>query len=69
MGGPALPRKLDVSVADEVRLAGEASESRGQTTVYLVEEGRAIAGFGLADRVGDESHAAVDALHALGTRS
>lgn len=66
MGGPALLRKLDVSVTDEVRSAGERSESRGQTTVYLIEEGRAIAVFGLADRVRDESHAAVEALHALG---
>lgn len=66
MGGPALLRKLDVTVTDEVRSAGERSESRGQTTVYLIEEGRAIAVFGLADRVRDESHAAVEALHALG---
>ncbi len=66
MGGPALLRKLSVSIPDEIGSAGETSESRGQTTVYLIEEDRAIAVFGLADRVREESRAAVDALHALG---
>ena len=66
MGGPALLRKLDIDVPEGVREAGEGSESRGQTTVYLVEGGRAIAVFGLADKIREESLAAVQALHALG---
>lgn len=66
MGGPALLRKLSPSIPDEVRSAGEESESRGQTTVYLLEGDDAIAVFGLADRVRPESHEAVASLHELG---
>jgi Cu2+-exporting ATPase len=66
MGGPALLRKLEPSVASAIRSAGEESERRGQTTVYLIEDGETIAVFGLADKVREESRAAVDALHALG---
>jgi Cu2+-exporting ATPase len=66
MGGPALLRTLDATVPDAVRSAGEASEGRGQTTVFLVESGGAIAVFGLADKVREESRAAVDALHRMG---
>ena len=66
IGGPALLRKLQPAIPAPVRSAGEESERRGQTTVYLLEDGEAIAVFGLADRVREESRAAVDALHALG---
>ncbi|MDX1492861.1 MAG: heavy metal translocating P-type ATPase [Longimicrobiales bacterium] len=66
MGGPALLRKLDVELPSAVREAGEESERRGQTTVYLVEAGSAVAVFGLADKVREESRAAVQALHELG---
>ena len=66
IGGPALLRKLQPAIPRPVRSAGEESERRGQTTVYLLEDGEAIAVFGLADRVREESRAAVDALHALG---
>jgi Cu2+-exporting ATPase len=68
IGGPALLRKLQPEIPPSVRSAGEESERRGQTTVYLLEDGEAIAVFGLADRVREESRAAVDALHALGVR-
>ena len=66
IGGPALLRKLQPAIPPPVRSAGEESERRGQTTVYLLEDGVAIAVFGLADKVREESRAAVDALHALG---
>ena len=66
MGGPALLKKLDTRVSQVIRSAGEESERRGQTTVYLVEDGEAIAVFGLADKVREESRAAIDALHRLG---
>lgn len=66
VGGPALLRKVDAEVPEAIRDAGRASEGKGHTTVYLVEDGRALAVFALADRVRDESHAAVEALHAQG---
>jgi Cu2+-exporting ATPase len=66
IGGPALLRKLDAEVPARIAEAGWESEERGQTTVYLLEEERAIGVIGLADRVRPESREAVDALHALG---
>ena len=66
MGGPALLRKLQPAIPPGIHSAGEESERRGQTTVYLLENGEVIAVFGLADKVREESRAAVDALHALG---
>ena len=68
IGGPALLRKLQPAIPPPIRSAGDESERRGQTTVYLLEDGEAIAVFGLADRVREESRAAVDALHTLGVR-
>ena len=66
IGGPALLRKLEPTVPDAVRAKGEESERRGQTTVFLIENGKAIAVFGLADKVREESREAVDALHDMG---
>ncbi|MDH3206830.1 MAG: heavy metal translocating P-type ATPase [Gemmatimonadota bacterium] len=66
MGGPAFLRTLDATVSDAIHVAGEESERRGQTTVYLLEGGRALAVFGLADKVREESRAAVEALHRMG---
>ena len=68
IGGPALLKKLEPTIPPSVRSAGEESERRGQTTVYLLEDGEAIAVFGLADRVREESRAAVDALHKMGVK-
>jgi len=66
MGGPALLRSLDVRPDEALTAAAAESESRGQTTVYLIEDGRVLAVFGLADRVREESREAVDALHRQG---
>jgi Cu2+-exporting ATPase len=66
IGGPALIETLKAELPAGLREAGEESERRGQTTVYLFEDGRAIAVFGLADKVREESRAAVDTLHGLG---
>ncbi|MGD8728577.1 MAG: heavy metal translocating P-type ATPase [Gemmatimonadota bacterium] len=66
VGGPALIRRLEAELPDPVRETGEQSEAKGQTTVYLIEDRHAIAVFGLADKVREESRAAVDRLHDLG---
>jgi Cu2+-exporting ATPase len=66
MGGPALLKGQGLALSGGLASAAEASESRGQTTVYLLEGDKPLAVFGLADRVREESRAAVDALHALG---
>jgi len=66
VGGPALLRKLNARPEGELADAASTSERRGRTTVYLVEDGEVLAVLGLADRVRQESRAAVDSLHALG---
>ena len=47
VGGPALLGKLQPAIPPSLRSAGEDSERRGQTTVYLLEDGEAIAVLGL----------------------
>jgi Cu2+-exporting ATPase len=69
MGGPALLRKFAPNTAPEILEAGTESERRGQTTVYLLEGGSALAVFGLADRVRPESRDAVESLHDLGVEA
>ncbi|HSM05310.1 MAG TPA: heavy metal translocating P-type ATPase [Longimicrobiales bacterium] len=66
MGGPALLEKEGATLSDALATVARESESRGQTTVYLLESGEVRAVFGLADRIREESRAAVDRLHALG---
>lgn len=66
VGGPNLLELVETatpsSLVDFERTAGE----KGQTVVYLVSEGRVVAGFALADVIRDESRRAVDALHGMG---
>ena len=66
MGGPALLEREGARIPDALAVAAEESEGRGQTTVYLLEDGEVLAVFGLADRIREESRAAVDRLHDLG---
>ncbi|MEQ8331335.1 MAG: heavy metal translocating P-type ATPase [Longimicrobiales bacterium] len=66
LGGPALLRAEDVDVPPALADAASESEGRGQTTVYLIEGGSAVAVIGLADKVREESHAAVKALRGMG---
>jgi len=66
VGGPALLAERDVSVAARLAESAREYEAKGRTTVYLMEGGRALAVFGLADRVRAEARAAVDALHEMG---
>ena len=66
VGGPALLEREAPRLPDELAAVARESESRGQTTVYLLEDGRVRAVFGLADRIREESQDAVDRLHAMG---
>ncbi|MCA9298659.1 MAG: heavy metal translocating P-type ATPase, partial [Phycisphaerales bacterium] len=66
MGGPALLRKLDLTLPTGLDSAARESEGRGQTTVYLIEGDDVRAVFGLADWVREVSRDAVDRLHELG---
>jgi Cu2+-exporting ATPase len=66
VGGPALLKSMGIRPEEVLGDAIDHSQSRGQTTVCLLEDDEVLAVLGLADRVREESHAAVDALHALG---
>jgi P-type Cu2+ transporter len=66
MGGPALLRAEDAQVPAGLRQAAEQAASRGQSAIYLLRDGKALAVFAVADAVRKESREAIDALHARG---
>ncbi|HEX8429868.1 MAG TPA: HAD-IC family P-type ATPase [Longimicrobium sp.] len=49
-----------------LRAAADAAAARGQGTIYLLEDGRVLAAFAVADAVRPESREAVNALHERG---
>jgi len=66
MGGPALLRSRSVRVPPSLAIAAEQAATRGQATIYLVEEidgAQALAVFTVADVIRPESRAAIQALH------
>jgi Cu2+-exporting ATPase len=65
VGGPNLLRALGVEHAPALREAAEAAALRGQSTVYLLEDGQARAVFATADAVRPESREAIRRLHEL----
>jgi len=64
VGGPALRRQLDVKLEPAFQAAAERAASRGQAAITLIEGTTALAVFAVADAVRDESHDAVQRLHA-----
>src|SRR5688500_16657797 len=67
MGGPALLRSRSVRTPPSIASAAAQAASRGQSTIYLVEEADgavlALAAFAVADVVRPESREAIQALH------
>jgi Cu2+-exporting ATPase len=63
MGGPAMLRRLAVTPEAALREAGERAAERGRAVVYLIEAGRVLAAFAVADAVRPESREAVQRLH------
>jgi P-type Cu2+ transporter len=66
MGGPALLEAEDADVPPGLRGAAETAGGRGQAAIYLLEDGRALAVFAVADAVREESREAIRALHERG---
>ena len=66
VGGPNLLRKLGVEPAPALVEAVAEAASRGQSAVYLLEAGSALAVFAVADAVRPESREAVRRLHEAG---
>jgi P-type Cu2+ transporter len=65
-GGPGLLDELGADVPDALKNAAEEAASKGQSAIYLVEDGQAKAVFAIADAIRPESKQAVKHLKALG---
>jgi len=66
VGGPRLLEMLDITLPDGLARFAAGADRKGQSVVYLVEEGQAVAAFALADVVRPESHQAVRRLQDMG---
>ncbi|MFN2315468.1 MAG: heavy metal translocating P-type ATPase [Gemmatimonadales bacterium] len=66
MGGPALLESEDATVSSGLQQAAERAAGRGQAAIYLVQDGKALAVFAVADAIREESREAVRQLHAQG---
>jgi Cu2+-exporting ATPase len=65
-GGPNLLAELNVTPGAALRAAAEQAAALGHAAIYLVEGGRALAVFAVADAIRPESAEAVRRLHAEG---
>ena len=66
VGGPQLLGMLETAPLQPITDFADAAGSRGQTVVHLVEDGRVVASFALADAVRPESKQAVQRLRQMG---
>jgi P-type Cu2+ transporter len=66
VGGPNLLRREGSTPEHELLGAAEAAANNGQSAVYLIEAGRALAVFAIADAIRPESVEAVRRLHESG---
>lgn len=65
-GGPALLDELGAVVPDALKQAAGKAAGLGQSSIYLVENGRALAVFAIADAPRPESRQAVQNLQGMG---
>ena len=65
-GGPNLLAELAITPEPALHAAAEQAAALGHAAIYLVEEGRALAVFAVADAIRPESAEAVRRLHAAG---
>jgi len=63
VGGPNLLRKQGIELAPALAEFADEAASRGQSTVCLIQDGRALAVFAVADAIRPESREAVRKLH------
>jgi P-type Cu2+ transporter len=68
VGGPRLLEMLGVVPAPELAAFGQAAGEKGQSAIYLVYDGQAVAALALADVVRPESKEAVRRLHEMGVQ-
>lgn len=66
VGGPNLLSTSEVELPDELLSLRDEAAAKGQGTIFLLDETRALAAFAVADAVRPESHQAVAELHRAG---
>ena len=66
VGGPRLLEMLQPQLPEPIARFTRQAEEKGQSVVYLVQEGQVVAGFALADVIRPESREAVERLHRMG---
>jgi P-type Cu2+ transporter len=66
IGGPALLRKMAVTLETPLASAVERAAARGQAAITMVEGKKAVAVFAVADAIRDESREAIRRLHDQG---
>ena len=66
LGGPALLRRLDAKIEPALQAAIDRASARGQASITMLEQTAPFAVFAVADAVREESHEAVQRLHAQG---
>lgn len=65
VGGPRLLESLDLALPPALARFAKTAGGKGQTVVNLVEDGRPIAAFALADVIRPESYRAIKRLHEM----
>jgi Cu2+-exporting ATPase len=68
VGGPRLLEQETVVVPEQIERAASAWGERGQSVIYLVEQGQVLAAFTLADVIRPESREAIAMLSDQGVR-
>jgi len=66
VGGPRLLEMLNLEPPAAMERFAQEAGAKGQTVVYLVQDGQVAAAFALADVIRPESREAVRRLHAMG---
>ncbi len=66
VGGPNFLVQRSIDAPARFSDFAEAAAAQGQGVVYLIDGGRVLAAFAVADAIRPESHAAVQHLHELG---
>jgi Cu2+-exporting ATPase len=66
LGGPALLRRLNFEPEPSLRAGIDRAAARGQAAITMIEQGKPVAVFAVADAVRNESRHAVQRLHEQG---
>jgi Cu2+-exporting ATPase len=65
-GGPNLLAAEGIDVGESLTAAADRAAARGEAAIYLLEAGRPLAVFAIADAIRPESREAIDRLHREG---